>query len=237
MISLGISVLTEVISMDSPVDVIRELVDEATEHLHLSMFDRIAVALGSILVIIMDILVLALTIEPLYVIQGVVSQGFIGILGYKLVVLGERQTITQLESLSDLSFLIFFASIFSIILVLPSIIYPRKRVPRVHLENAAAGYIVSELAITLLVSFLRIIQDNIISNLPLDGVVRGAYGQFYLEKSRVTLTRYGFLGVSMRSEFMFIGILLVLMSIILVVYIIQYYREVEEMTPLIPNPS
>lgn len=214
-----------------------ELVDRATEYLHLRWFERITILIGSLIVLVVDIILVVISIKPLYVITGKIINGHIGIVGYELAVLGKVQTIPQMDSIKDLSFLIIFAVIYSILLIVPSIVYPSKRVPRVFLETAIAGYIVTELGLTLLVSFLRIIQDSIIPSIPLSRTIKTNYGYFQLTGSIGHNTKIGLLALHMRVYFIFIGIIFVLMAVILAVYVIEYYREVEEMAPLIPNPS
>ncbi len=216
---------------------LRESVDRATKYLHMKWFERVTVIAGSLLVLAVDVIVLIITVKPLCVITGRIINGYIGIMDYKLMVLGRVQTISQMESLKDLSFLLVFASLYSILLVLPSIAYPSKRVPRVFLETAVAGYITSELGLTLLVSFLRIIQDGIIPSLPLSGSIRSNYGFFQVAASKWYNTRLGILAIHMRMYFIFIGIIFVVMAAVLTLYIIEYYSEIEDMAPLIPNPS
>ncbi len=216
---------------------LRKSVDRATEYLHLEWYERLSVLAGSLIVLVVDILMVLIAIKPLYVITGRIINGRIGIIGYQLTVLGKFQTIPQMESVRDLSFLLLFAAVYSVLLVLPSIVYPSRRVPRVFLETAVAGYIASELGLTLLVSFLRIIQDNIITSIPLSGSIKSNYGFFQLTGSTGYNTRFGFIALHMREYFIFIGVIFVLMAVILAVYVIEYYREVEEMAPLIPNPS
>jgi hypothetical protein len=217
--------------------VIKESIDRATEYLHLRGFERITVLAASSLVLAVNMIMLLIAFQPLYVIKGRVVHGYIGIISYKLSIIGIPQRPPQLESLHDLSFLLIFAAVYSTILVLPSILYPQRRIPRIHLELAVAGYIVAELGLTLLASFLRIIQDNIIPSIPLDGSMRTDYGFFVIEKSSGHITRTGLIAIHMREYFIFIAVIFVLMSFILAVYIIEYYREVEDAAPLIPNPS
>ena len=216
---------------------LRESVDRATEYLHLEWYERITVLAGSLLVLAVDVMMVLIAIKPLYVITGRIINGHLGIIDYQLTVLGKLQTIPQMESMKDLSFLLLFAAVYSILLVLPSIVYPSKRVPRVFLETAVAGYIASELGLTLLVSFLRIIQDSIIPSIPLSGSIRSSYGFFQVTGSVGHSTRFGLIALHMREYFIFIGIIFVLMAVILALYIIEYYREIEDTAPLIPNPS
>ncbi|MCE4606172.1 MAG: hypothetical protein F7B59_02440 [Desulfurococcales archaeon] len=216
---------------------LRESVDRATEYIHMRGLERVVVAAASALVLAVNIIIVFISVEPLYRVTGGIANGYIGIVSYKLTILGRNQLLPQMESLRDLSFLLIFASVYSIILILPSILYPSRRVPRIHLETAAAGYIVSELGLTLLVSFLRIIQDNTIPSIPLDGSLRTEYGFFQLAGSEGYNTRFGIMALHMREYFIFIGILFIFMAVILVLYTTEYYREVEEAAPLIPNPS
>lgn len=208
----------------------------ATHYYWLGRYARIGIILSSTLTIASSILILWITLSPLYVFQGVMVSGIISITHYKLYIGGIPAKIPVLDSLTTLSYKLFLGSILSSSLVSPSLITVsiKPKIPRIYIESAAAGYGIAGLTVSLLISFLRVLYMDILPIIPIRSKIPTHYGEFTYYSSIGKYTEVGLLSIKLYPLLPVIAGALIGSAVAITYYLIQYYEEILELPP-IPN--
>jgi len=218
-------------SFDDPY---RLAVLKATRYYRLGLFARLGLVVALALTLISVLLVGLMLVNPLYTFEGPLVTGEIGLLSYRLLNYGKPVRAPPLDSITRLSFALVIGAALSAALTLPTLwVVFKRRVPRVLLEAAAAGYVIAGLTIALLISFLRILYFDIIPSIPLGGSVNTPYGSLVLYESSGWYTDIGLLSLKLWNYFPVMTALLIVAAAVLLDYIVRYYEDILE-RPAVP---
>jgi hypothetical protein len=208
----------------------RRLLLEASRYYWVTRRMRAGMVAAGFLAIAVSAAVLITAVEPLYRYQGGYIVGYLGLSRYQLRVFGSPVRAAVLDSLTLLSFSLYVGSLLAAALTLPSLYHAFRgpRTPRIALESAVAGYTIAALTLALLVSFLRVLYDDILPHIPTGAQVPTPYGRFAVEQSSAWYTGAGIYAIRLRLYSPFLVAALLAAAALLYYSILRYYWELED---------
>jgi hypothetical protein len=223
----------------NPLDWLAEQDLLAARYYWLPLWQRLILTASSILTLLSSAYTLYVTLEPLYKFQGGFVEGYIAISRYHLLLFNHQQVkVPPLDSAARASFALILGSLFSTALALPALTaVARRRIARIYIEAAAAGYVVAGLTLALLHSFLRFIYVDVIPLIPRSASYPTSYGSFSFHSSTGWYTGTGLLTLKLWNYVPAAIAALIAAGGAAVYLLLRYYEDLVETPPRIPHGS
>jgi hypothetical protein len=211
----------------------------AARYYWLPAWQRALLALFASLTLLVSIYTLYVSLSPLYSYRGLFIDGYIGITRYKLILFGQKPVrAPPLDSVTQASFALILGSVLSAALVSPILVTSfRRRIPRIYVEAAIAGYTVAGLTLALLHSFLRLLYLDIVPLIPRGAGYATDYGSFSFHGSTGWYTHVGLLTLRLWNYVPIIVAALIAAAGAAMYLLLHYYEELLDTPPRIPHGS